>query len=123
MAAPAPSVHKAVIDAASACGQLHTTAFADAFRRDGDEGLRRAFSTAMQGPCQVAADAGQGSLRMCRTELHREQICADWFLKQGPCRDALSADYRARNPGLCEATAFIATDYPELQEIMRQQQQ
>jgi hypothetical protein len=105
----------AAVYASSACGNLFVTSFADAFRSGGEAGLREAMKAAMAGPCAAAESESPGSdLRMCRTDGHRVQICADWFVQKGPCNDAVAGDYRARNQGLCEAATTVARDYPEL---------
>jgi hypothetical protein len=111
------SSSKAVVYAASACSTLFTTAFADAFRRDGEAGLRETMLAAMAGPCE--SGGGVAGLRMCRSDDHRVQMCADWFAKHGPCGDTLSPDYRERNRSMCEAAGAVARDYPELKQLRR----
>lgn len=108
--------HAAVVYASSACSNLFVTSFADAFRSGGEAGLRGAMLAAMAGPC---AELSGEDLRMCRTDGHRVQICADWFVQKGPCNDAVAADYRVRNQGLCESAMAVARDYPELAELQR----
>jgi hypothetical protein len=99
------------LQAASACAFLHGTAFAESFREGGQSTLRRAFNTAMAAPCAMMPDAD-----ICQSDKHREQICADWFLRRGPCNDAL-VEYRTQNRQLCAATRGIATDYPEIETV------
>lgn len=96
------------IAAASACGFLHGTAFVEAFRQGGQDALRQSFNSAMAGPCAMMPDAD-----ICQSDKHREQICADWFMKRGPCSDAL-VEFRTQNRQLCAATRAVALDYPEI---------
>jgi hypothetical protein len=96
------------IAASSACGFLHGTAFAEAFRQGGQDALRQSFNSAMAGPCAMMPDAD-----ICQSDKHREQICADWFMKRGPCSDAL-VEFRTQNRQLCAATRSVALDYPEI---------
>jgi len=98
----------ATLAASSACSFLHGTAFAEAFREGGQDALRRAFNTAMAAPCAAMPDA-----LICQSDKHREQICAEWFMRRGACGDNL-VEYRTQNRQLCAATQAVATDYPEL---------
>jgi hypothetical protein len=98
----------AVLYAQNMCGFANTTAFAEAFRDGGLEALRRSFNTAMAGPC-----AALGDTTICSSDRHREQICAEWFMRRGPCGNSL-VEFSAQNPQLCAAAQSVAVDYPEL---------
>jgi hypothetical protein len=92
---------------------MHSTAFGEALRTGGLDALRQAMGTSMEAACQ-AIKSGPYHESMCQTAKHKEQMCAEWFVRQGPCSDSL-VDFSARNRQLCSAALSIATDYPEIQ--------
>jgi hypothetical protein len=101
----------AVLYAQSACGFLHTTAYTEAFRDGGLDALRRAFNVSMAGPCMSL-----GGTTVCSSDAHREQMCAEWFMRRGPCGNVL-AEFATQNPQLCAAARSVAVDYPELRDV------
>lgn len=103
----------AVLQAQNVCGFSHATAYTEAFRDGGLEALRRAFNTSMTGPCVDLQGA-----TICSSNAHREQICAEWFMRRGPCGNGL-IEFAAQNPELCAAARSVAVDYPELRELGR----
>jgi len=103
----------AVLRAQNVCGFSHATAYTEAFRDGGLDALRRAFGTSMAGPCADLPGA-----TICRTDGHRQQICAEWFMRRGPCGNGL-IEFAAQNPELCAAARSVAVDYPELRELGR----